>query len=430
MWLPDHPAKGVSKSLDSGTRPTDPRLASVARVPKHSAQFARPQRAARSPQEARPKAMARIRQKNVTAAQWSPNGGALGALDLTQPSNNPFGANVFSLAVQRQRLPKDVFRKLQRTLDKGEALDPSLADAVANAMKEWALENGRHPLHAHVPAAHRPDGREARLVLRPRRRGHRARGVLGQGADPGRAGRLLVPHRRRPRDLRGARLHRLGPHQPGVHPGEPQRGAALHPHRVRVVDRRGAGRQDPAAALDGRPFALRRPGAEAARRRGVRAGVHHRRARAGVLPDRRAVLLRASRPGQHGPHAVRRQAAEGPRAGRPLLRLDPRARAGVHDGDRARAGQARRARQDAPQRGGAGAVRDRAGVRELERGLRPPAADDAADAEHRPQVRAGLPAAREAVRGRERLGQAQQLVDGHRRRRTTCSSPATPRRRT
>ncbi len=96
--------------------------------------------------------MPRIRQKNVTAAQWSPNGGALGAVDLTQPSNNPFGANVFSVSVQRQRLPKDVFRKLQRTLDQGEVLDPSLADSVAQAMKEWALENGAtHFTHMFQP---------------------------------------------------------------------------------------------------------------------------------------------------------------------------------------------------------------------------------------------------------------------------------------
>jgi len=86
--------------------------------------------------------MTRIRQQNVTAAQWSSNGEALGALDLTLPENNPFGANVFSVAVQRERLPGDVFEKLQATLEGGEALDPSLADAVAEAMKEWALENG------------------------------------------------------------------------------------------------------------------------------------------------------------------------------------------------------------------------------------------------------------------------------------------------
>ncbi len=86
--------------------------------------------------------MPRIRQQNVLAAQWTPNGGALGAPDLTVPDNQVFGANVFSTAVQRQRLPKDVFRRLQQTLARGEALDTSLADAVSLAMKEWALERG------------------------------------------------------------------------------------------------------------------------------------------------------------------------------------------------------------------------------------------------------------------------------------------------
>jgi glutamine synthetase len=96
--------------------------------------------------------MARIRQQNVTAAQWSPNGGALGSVDLSQPNNNPFGENVFSVPVQRQRLPKDVFKRLQRTLDKGEAIDSSLADSVAAAMKDWALERGAtHYTHMFQP---------------------------------------------------------------------------------------------------------------------------------------------------------------------------------------------------------------------------------------------------------------------------------------
>jgi glutamine synthetase len=96
--------------------------------------------------------MTRIRQQNVTAAQWSSNGEALGALDLTQPENDPFGANVFSVAVQRERLPADVFEKLQETLAGGGALDPSLADAVAEAMKQWALENGAtHFTHMFQP---------------------------------------------------------------------------------------------------------------------------------------------------------------------------------------------------------------------------------------------------------------------------------------
>ena len=86
--------------------------------------------------------MPRTRTPNVTAAQWSPNGGALGAPDLTLPVNQIYGANVFSQAVQRQRLPKAIFKSLQETLDAGKALDPALADSVASAMREWALERG------------------------------------------------------------------------------------------------------------------------------------------------------------------------------------------------------------------------------------------------------------------------------------------------
>jgi glutamine synthetase len=86
--------------------------------------------------------MPRTRQQNVLAAQWSPNGAALGAPDLTVAENQVFGANVFSPAVQRQRLPKDVFEQLQGTLARGEALDTSLADQIAAAMKDWAQERG------------------------------------------------------------------------------------------------------------------------------------------------------------------------------------------------------------------------------------------------------------------------------------------------
>jgi glutamine synthetase len=86
--------------------------------------------------------MPRTRQQNVTAAQWSPNGTALGSLDLTLPDNQVFGRNVFSPAVQRQRLPKHAYKALQRTIARGEALDTSLADAVAVAIKDWAMERG------------------------------------------------------------------------------------------------------------------------------------------------------------------------------------------------------------------------------------------------------------------------------------------------
>jgi glutamine synthetase len=84
----------------------------------------------------------RMRTANVESAQWAPNGASLGTTDLTQPSANVYGANVFSPIVQRQRLPKATYKQLQQTLEHGDALDPALADAVASAMKEWAMEKG------------------------------------------------------------------------------------------------------------------------------------------------------------------------------------------------------------------------------------------------------------------------------------------------
>ncbi len=96
--------------------------------------------------------MSRIRQQNVTAAQWSADGGALGAVDLTDPANNVFGVDVFGVDVQRERLPDDVFEKLQASLAEGEGLDRELADAVAAAMMEWALEKGAtHYTHMFQP---------------------------------------------------------------------------------------------------------------------------------------------------------------------------------------------------------------------------------------------------------------------------------------
>jgi glutamine synthetase len=86
--------------------------------------------------------MPRTRIHNVSAAQWSANGESLGARDLTQVANQVFGANVFSLAEQRKRLPKHVYSQLRATIARGAELDTSLADSVAQAMKEWALENG------------------------------------------------------------------------------------------------------------------------------------------------------------------------------------------------------------------------------------------------------------------------------------------------
>ena len=53
-----------------------------------------------------------------------------------------FSCDVFTDEEMCSRLPKDVYRKLKKTIESGSELDPSIADTVANAMKEWALERG------------------------------------------------------------------------------------------------------------------------------------------------------------------------------------------------------------------------------------------------------------------------------------------------
>ncbi|MBR2474853.1 MAG: glutamine synthetase III [Clostridia bacterium] len=53
-----------------------------------------------------------------------------------------FGNMVFSDTVMRQRLPKDVYKSLIKTIERGKAIDPSIADCVASAMKDWAIEKG------------------------------------------------------------------------------------------------------------------------------------------------------------------------------------------------------------------------------------------------------------------------------------------------
>ncbi len=53
-----------------------------------------------------------------------------------------FGQDVFNDRVMQERLPKSVYRKLKKTITEGYELDPTIADDVAQAMKEWALEKG------------------------------------------------------------------------------------------------------------------------------------------------------------------------------------------------------------------------------------------------------------------------------------------------
>ncbi|MBJ8345224.1 glutamine synthetase III [Antrihabitans sp. YC2-6] len=63
-----------------------------------------------------------------------------------------FGANVFSKVVMQKRLPKSVYKSVLATIDQGMPLNPMVADAVASAMKDWAIEKGAtHYAHVFYP---------------------------------------------------------------------------------------------------------------------------------------------------------------------------------------------------------------------------------------------------------------------------------------
>jgi glutamine synthetase len=74
----------------------------------------------------------------VTTPERSFNGGPAQA----ERVDTIFGRDIFSRGMMRQRLPKEVYRSLLRTIDQGEPLDPAVADVVAASMKDWAIENG------------------------------------------------------------------------------------------------------------------------------------------------------------------------------------------------------------------------------------------------------------------------------------------------
>lgn len=62
--------------------------------------------------------------------------------DAMQSITETFGANVFNVATMKERLPKNVFKSLKKTLDGLQPLEASAADVIANAMKDWAIEKG------------------------------------------------------------------------------------------------------------------------------------------------------------------------------------------------------------------------------------------------------------------------------------------------
>ncbi len=248
----------------------------------------------------------------------------------------------------------------------------------------------------------------------------------GKNLRPGRAGREFVPVGRHPRHVRGPRLHRLGRHQPDLPPGRAERRHADDPDGVRVVHGRGA------RLTRSRSCARRKR--SASRRCGSCAGSATRR------PAVSSPTSARSRSTSSSTGAWRSSAPTCVLTGRTLFGaaspkgqeledqyfgpIRERILAFMMDLDRElwRLGIPAKTRHNEVAPG----QFEMAPVFEADLGrLRPQHGRDEPDAAPRAAARPDVPDPREAVRRDQRLGQAQQLVDGHRRR----GEPARPGQR-
>ena len=162
-----------------------------------------------------------------------------------------FGSMVFNDTVMKERLPKDVYKKLKKTMREGTAIDADVAAVVATAMKDWAISKGAtHYTHWFQPMTGITAEKHDSLHHADRRRSCDD-GVLRQGADQGRTGRIVLPVRRSARNLRGTRLHRMGPDQlricKGWFPLHSDRILLLHRSRSSIRKRRCCARWTPSA---------------------------------------------------------------------------------------------------------------------------------------------------------------------------------------
>ena len=249
-------------------------------------------------------------------------------------ASDDFGSLTFNDEAQRARLPKDVYRALRRAVAQGEPLDPSLADIIASALKDWAVEHGAtHYTHWFQPLT----------------------GITAEKHDsflsPTADGRAVA-------EFSGKELVR----------GEPDASSFPSGGMRSTFEARGYTAWDPTSppwllvtpngttlviptafvswtgeALDKKTPLLR--SMDALSKQAVRIlklfGSKAQRVVTTCGPEQeyflidRQFYLQPPRPDQRRPHALRRQAAQGPGDGGPLLRRHPRPRPRLHAGSRA-----------------------------------------------------------------------------------------------
>lgn len=144
-----------------------------------------------------------------------------------------FGTLVFDDRQMKARLPHDVYISLKKTIDEGGSLDNQVANVVADAMKDWAIEHGAtHFTHWFQPltgiTAEKHDS-----FITPSPDGSVIMEFSGKELIQGGAGCLQLPLRRPACYLRGPGLYRLGSYLLRLYQGQ----GTVYPHGVLFLRR-------------------------------------------------------------------------------------------------------------------------------------------------------------------------------------------------
>ena len=158
-----------------------------------------------------------------------------------------FGTMVFSEEVMKDYLPKDIWKRLAATLEGGEPLDLDVANAVAHAMKVWAISKGAtHYAHWFQPLSGITSEKHDSF-LEPNHDGTAITKFTGKNLIQGEPDASSFPNG----GLRATFEARLGSHQPRLYQGR----CPVHPHGFLLLHGRGPGQEDPAAAFHDRALA-------------------------------------------------------------------------------------------------------------------------------------------------------------------------------
>ncbi len=258
----------------------------------------------------------------------------------------------------KSRLPKSVYKKLTATIENGDPFDETVADAVALAMKEWAVEHGAtHYTHWFQPLTGRTAEKHDSFIT-PNAGGGAVAEFSGKNLIQGEPDASSFPGGglRATFEARGYTAY--DPTSPAFIVEHNDVATLCIPTAFASWTGEALDHKIPAPPLDGgaQPEGHARPrGLGRARR----ARLCHVRVGAGVLPGRRSLLRGPARLARRRPDPRGRRAAARSGVRRPLLRDHSGACHGLPERHRDGALQARRARLDASQRGGAGSVRDR-----------------------------------------------------------------------